>query len=398
MINRGRLGQFLWMTTAAIVAGSTGCSNAPQSGSANPFVGKWADRLDNLGLVAIVPPSEDVRVGDIYVYDVDATARMTAAQQRTASRRMVSTGRWGALPVLDELQAEYSQRRAWPITPAALAQLNQDPGIQQVWQEPLASDGSSLFAPEDAPARLRVVGLDGFSTISFSTAEMDLVVPTEVASLISGRLRSETVSVTMRVGSAESYSLSKSESISLLAEEVAADDGGMQYRVRAPYRKNLEFMANAITGRVWLHLITEVVYIRSADIAVRLTKASTTGDDVSVEELVIASTATATTPSEASATDTAGPQTVDVSKLDPAYGAFLRAKAINEVLGAADSSGSLLRFISVTDDSVSVRRIWPRGLAIGVRGLAMEVDAATGDILRSGTLRMSSDLQLQSMK
>ncbi len=411
MINRGRLGRFAWMATATFVVGATGCSNSQQSAKSSPFVGQWGDRLSKLGLVAVIPPSEDIRVGDIYVFDMDTTPGVAVPQQQIASRRMAPTGRWGALPVLDKLEAEYSQRRAWPITPHAFAQLKQDPGAELVWQEPLASEGSSLFAPDDAPARLRAVGLDGFSAVSFSTAEMSLVLPTELASVVSGQLQSEKVSVTMRVGAAEGYSLSKSEAIALLAEEVAADDGGRQYRVRAPYRDNLEFMANALTGRVWLHLITEVVYIRSADIAVRSTEAPTTDDDgVTTEELLIAAQAAAAatpsqtpgeTPGETSGTAPAVPQAVAVSKLDPAFGAFLRAQAINEVLVAsntADSTGSVLRFLSVTDHSASVRRIWPRGLAIGVRGLSMEVDAASGNILRSGPLGMASDLRHQSPK
>ncbi len=421
MINRCSMGLFAWTAAAAVVVGLAGCSSSQQSDTSTPFVGAWGDRLDAVGLVAIMPPSEDVRVGDIYVFNVDSTDRMTAAQQRDASRRMVATGRWAALPVLDELQSEYSQRRAWPITPNAFAQLSQDPGVQQIWQEALASDGSSLFTPDESPARLRIVGLDGFSAVSFSTEEMDLVIPTEIASLVSGELRPDTVSVTMRVGSAESYSLSKSESISLLTERVAADDGRMQFRVRAPYRENLEFMANAL-GRVWLHLITEVVYIRSADIAVRPIKVSPADDDVTAEELLtVAKAAAATTPSRsqtpatepaagdastasqepASAPDRTGLKTLAATRLDPIYGAFVRAQAINDVLVASnanDSPGSLLRFLSVTDNSVSVRRIWPRGLAIGVRGLSMEVDAATGDILRSGPLGLTSDRLLQSMQ
>ena len=43
-------------------------------------------------------------------------------------------------------------------------------------------------------------------------------------------------------------------------------------------------------------------------------------------------------------------------------------------------------FISVTDESVALRRLWPRGLAIGVRGLILEVDASTGRVLRSGPM------------
>ena len=75
--------------------------------------------------------------------------------------------------------------------------------------------------------------------------------------------------------------------------------------------------------------------------------------------------------------------------LDPAFGAFVRANAINKLLiesDADDLPGGFLRFISITDDSVTVRRIWQRGLAIGARGLTLEVDKSTGEVLRSGNM------------
>ena len=75
--------------------------------------------------------------------------------------------------------------------------------------------------------------------------------------------------------------------------------------------------------------------------------------------------------------------------LDPIYAAFVRAHAINQVLihsGVDNYPGGLLRFISVTDDSVSVRRTWQRGLAIGVRGLTLEVEKATGKVLYAGPM------------
>ena len=75
--------------------------------------------------------------------------------------------------------------------------------------------------------------------------------------------------------------------------------------------------------------------------------------------------------------------------LDPAYAAFVRANAINELLiesDADDLPGGFLRFVSITDDSVTVRRIWQRGLAIGARGLTLEVDKTTGEVMRSGNM------------
>ena len=75
--------------------------------------------------------------------------------------------------------------------------------------------------------------------------------------------------------------------------------------------------------------------------------------------------------------------------IDPAYTAFVRANAINEILIESDTDdlrGGFLRFVSITDDSVTVRRVWQRGLAVGARGLTLEVNKITGEILRSGRM------------
>jgi hypothetical protein len=74
--------------------------------------------------------------------------------------------------------------------------------------------------------------------------------------------------------------------------------------------------------------------------------------------------------------------------LDPIYGAYVRAQAINDVLSGSgdDSPVGVVHFISVADESSSIRRLWPRGLAVGVRGLSLLVDASTGEILSCGPM------------
>ena len=75
--------------------------------------------------------------------------------------------------------------------------------------------------------------------------------------------------------------------------------------------------------------------------------------------------------------------------LDPAYAAFVRAGAINELLVETNADvlpGGFLRFVSITDDSITVRRVWQRGLAVGARGLTLEVDKVTGAVLRAANM------------
>ena len=181
-------------------------------------------------------------------------------------------------------------------------------------------------------------------------------------------------------------------------------------------------MANPALNRVWIAAISEVLYIRSADVTVRTIDATPADDQVSASELAHvaeitqgtqmssqaepqpsqaepasgqspaaeASTTDARQASAEPANDDAGLKAYAATKLDPIYGAFVRAKAINDVLDEMDADDvptGVLRFLSVTDESVALRRVWPRGLAIGVRGLLLEVDAATGDILKSEPMK-----------
>ena len=96
-----------------------------------------------------------------------------------------------------------------------------------------------------------------------------------------------------------------------------------------------------------------------------------------------------TAPAESSETGE-GVTSTDATKLDPNFAAFVRAEAINRKLqemGLADSPAGSVRFLAVTEESMALRRVWPRGLAIGVKGLVLEVDPATGDILNAAPMR-----------
>ena len=77
------------------------------------------------------------------------------------------------------------------------------------------------------------------------------------------------------------------------------------------------------------------------------------------------------------------------TQLDPVYGAFVRADAINtrlDEMAVDDLPSGSVRFLAVTDESMALRRVWPRPLAIGVKGLFLEVDVKTGNILAGGAM------------
>ncbi len=386
-----------------------GCQSGGSSsrGSRGAILDQWGERISSTGLVGILPMKEDIRVGDIYAFSIspDQLAAGSGSARQAAAKRIAASSRWASLPVLTDLGDEYAQRPSWPKTPDAFVG---QAGPAAVWQEPDTEGGTSIFTPEPVVTRLRIVGFGQFAAVSFSGSDLETVIPTEAATLIAGNADPRTLAVTLRAGSAETYSLSLGALIGLLLDD-ATGDGGSGFVLKPPYRQNLDLVADSLTGRVWLHVISEVVYIRSADITVRTFAATPKEEEVTAQELAQvaekvqqpSTTATADAPAEPAAQSDApaqpsAPSVSDralgkyaVTKLDPLYAAFLRAQAINDVL--ADSvgdnvPGSMVHFISVTDESVALRRLWPRGLAVGVRGLTLEVDTATGRVLRSGPM------------
>jgi len=394
-----------WIAVAALVIPAlVGCSTSTSSGgSRGAILDQWGARVSATGLVGIVPPQEDIRVGDIYAFSIspDQLAAGSSSARQAAAKRIAASSRWASLPVLTELADEYGQRPSWPRTPDAFVG---PPGAMEQWQE-ADSDGDSIFSAGQATTRLRIVGLDQFTAVSFTGGDLETVIPTEAATLIAGAADPRNLAVTLRAGSAESYSLSLDSVIGLLLDD-ATGDGGDGYVLKPPYRRNLNLLADPTTNLVWLQVISEVVYIRSADITIRTIDAEPSNEQITAEELAqvagqvqASSASSAAPPQPAQPADTTAQPTADATnralgalaatKLDPLYGAFVRAQAINDVLAESvgdDVPGSRMHFISVTDESVALRRLWPRGLAIGVRGLILEVDAGTGRVLRSGPM------------
>ena len=91
--------------------------------------------------------------------------------------------------------------------------------------------------------------------------------------------------------------------------------------------------------------------------------------------------------SELTLEDDNDPEGDDV--LDPAYAAIVRAQAINKAIrddGADVLPDGFVRFLSISSSFQSMQRIWRRPVAIGARGLTLEVDTVTGEILASGMI------------
>jgi hypothetical protein len=385
-------------------------------------VEQWVTPFARLGIVPVLPPSEDVRVGDIYVFPFNPDPRSLKSRPRQRGG-LAASPRWTTLNLLAELQAEYQLRPDWPATPDSYLQISDNPAKRE-WAEPRAPENRSIFAEDSVPSRLRNFGLSEMSTFTLLEGDVNALVPTEAINLVLGTAWNDDKAVSIRMNSAETYSLGLHKII-----EAALDNTEQGPALKTPYRDHLALIADAGSDRVWMRILSEVVYVRSIDIIIQSQSGfeedeedtnatefvaeveetvTTTEVEMSADEVADGDS---TTDEVAAETDEEGESQVGAAGemevvttetvsevipdhvLDPAYTAFVRANAINELLielDADDLPGGFLRFVSITDDSVTVRRIWQRGLAIGARGLTLEVDKTSGEVLRSanmGTLR-----------
>ena len=214
--------------------------------------------------------------------------------------------------------------------------------------------------------------------------------PTEAINLVFGSAWSDDKAITIRLSAIESYSLGLQK-----VSTAALESNALGYALKAPYRNHLSLVSEPLSDAVWIRILSEVIYVRSIDIIIQSQAAFKPDEEANASEFVAElEEPVAMVDKEISGTEEEGKKqddeiTVPDHVLDPAYTAFVRAKAINNILiesDADDLPGGFLRIVSVTDDSVTVRRVWQRGLAVGARGLTLKVDKATGQIMRSSNM------------
>jgi hypothetical protein len=350
---------------AGALAAAAGCGRPPGSRLAV----EWATPFSNLGYVLVDPPQEDIRVGDVFVYAANPEPRSTSAADEARSQKLGTMGRWATLPVLGDVENQYQQRPEWPQTPIRATEAG-----DHSWSEATSTAQQGIFAPQPVPNRLRDVSLAWMAATISGQEEANAAVPTELFNLAPGTAFDDYKGITVSVGSAEMYALALDTALTLLVDE---DTTGEKPRwvLKEQYRRFLPLAALSDAKTVWVRVISEVVYMRSMDIVVQTAQAPEDVQDIPPPEM------TSAKPPE--------PTIVLAPGEDPAIIPFQRAEEINRLLVAANNDrvpGGVSRILSVTEKSVSMRRIWSRGLAVAARGLALEVDKNTGAVVRLGAM------------
>lgn len=370
---------------------------------------EFSETMENFGLIAVLPPQEDIRVGDIYFYPEDPARVVAAGKWIQGTRRIPAVTRWGSLPVREELEKEYQTRPAWPPTPDDYLRISSDPENRS-WPEPRTEGSASIFEAGAVTNRLPLVNLGQFSAATFSEGGLNRLIPTEAVNMVNGTGWLDWKAVTLRPLGAETYSLPLERLIDLMLEavdeevlrepeEAPSGEGemtaqgkepkpkamaGTRFVLKEPLRKHLSLLSLEKSDSVWFQVLSEVVYIRGVDITVQVKEM------YDEEEEMSASDFDAEVPEPTPAPEEEREAEVEGDTLDPIYGAFVRANAINKVLidsDADDLPGGFIRFLSVTEDSLSIRRVFQRGLAVGVRGLILEVDKNSGAVIKMGLMK-----------
>jgi len=311
-------------------------------------LGGWLYRTQ--GLVGVFPPREDVHVGDVHLYLSDPDGRDHAS--------LYQAPRWSHLPSSELLREGYQLRPEYPATPADYLQTQVAPD-GRAWPE---STGELRFLEPGASIdRLRSIQLPTFTHYRREPGELP---PSWGLHEVLEESYDDWEVIRVRIESAERASLAIETAVRAYLERRDSS-----FYLPESIRQNLRAFAPDNLRTVWVRIVTEVIYMR----AMRVTIVGSApdffpdNDDVSALEL---------------GDDDVDPE-IGEEDLDPTYAAIARANAMNREMiesGTDVLPDGFIRFLSVSDDATTARRVYRRAIAIGVGGLSLRVNAQTGEV------------------
>ena len=367
------------LIAAAIAACATPSKSEEDQGrptsSRLTFAEEWSAAIHDMGKFPVYPPTEDVYVGDVFAFSTPPTF---ASVKNAEGLRTAATPRWKSLNVLAQLESEYSQRPTWPRG-----------------GEAVQAPGESLYRADRVPIRHRVVALRSMLKVTLRVPDLEPFIPIEIAPLIGGPATPARFAVSVQAGDAEIYSLSVDTVVEQLLDVTEGPEGsegseGTTFSLKPEYLGNLPLVADPVTGKAYLVVLTEVLYMRSLEATVRKRATPVADESEDADESADAGgEQTAQEPVETAPADPAetGPGASD--EVDPHIAAIQRAEAMNEAFGESgikDRTGGTLRIVMATEEAITLRRDWPYPLAVAVRGITLEVDVSTGSVPRMSPL------------
>ncbi len=304
----------------------------------------WYESLARINFVAVIPARSDIEVGDIYLT-------------------------W------DHKKAEAAKDRLQRMVK------------RQLW--------ASSIVPEDVSNRqteFDLIDLPFVAVGSRESSDLIEVVPSNIAS--------DRGSFHMRPTAGRIASQPLHDILEWL-EDDTADEGG-PIRLEQKYWHNLDVVSADRGQPVWLHVVTEILYMHSLDMKLsgqldldipENVEATTTTEIPQDEDENGANSEPEDSGAEAKedAESSQEPATVQMETSEEheitvtqETNAFTRALAINEILeaqGLDDNFGETTKLIFIDDDDVVLRTSLPKPVAIGLRGLRLQVNPLNGEVI-----------------
>ncbi|QDU72023.1 hypothetical protein [Mucisphaera calidilacus] len=394
------------LAAALALVAASGCSSTTKSSSqqlvSSKVVSEWSKTINSVGYVTVLPLNEDVRVGDMYAYTSNPEAGQVVGRSANELSLEKGTMRWASVPVIESIKAEYQDRKRFAETPVAGA-------------------GNSLMGTE-TDNDLRNIGFGSVSSITFSGDQVGGLIPTEATDLSANTSWQDAYAVTLRIADADTYGLSLS---ALLEQMVEVTPEGVL--LAQPYRNQLNLLAPHGAQKIYLRVVGEVAYIRAIDIAVQLGPSPEEQEEIDKQQAeaekkeqkeqkelekqrqAVAKELERIAKEEAKRAEAEGrepelvmPEMPEAAPepAPPTYeelemmreqviadtiAPFEWARSINESI-LENQLGTLpegqLKFISMSEDSVAMRKYFTRPMAFAARGLTLEVEVSTGRVSR----------------
>ena len=356
------------LVTAGGLLLAGGCS-APAS-PISELQSQWASPLIELDYVPLKSLSEDVRVGDVYLLSDGASIRQLPFG--------VTGHRWTKLPVSELLAEQYERRGEFPETPEEYLLIEDD---EHERLEPTVAAGGDVFVPNPPTTRLPFVAMTGVANLRIEGEQVERLVPPEVLNVIPGARSGDPAAVRISIASAESYALGLSDLLPLVLEP-GGEDLPARFSAGGDSAALLAGAGARPIDSLRFVVVSEVVFVRAVDITHH--ERNAVGDDelVDPDELEVPEDADGD-EQELPEMDTGAADDAEAEDIDPVLAVYARANAVNELLVRGDLQDTpvgSIRVLSVTDDSITVRRFFRRGLAVAVRGVLVEVDAASLEV------------------
>jgi hypothetical protein len=234
-----------------------------------------------------------------------------------------------------------------------------------------------------APNCLRHVAFPEFSFANVSSGSIQAVIPVEAMNLAVAGTCANARDGFVKISSAESISLPVKEVLDPVRGALLTNGSdscpNTASILKEDWRRILNSLAassskaKSTTTNFYLTVISEVIYARSIDVGFTTKKSSGGGANVA-----------------------GNPHT---NAIDMAAGAVARANALNQInadLLSKTTPGGSVMFTSASDFGIGLRRTYTRPMAVGYRGLVLEL-ARCGDQWKLASMRVADSTVLNPL-